>query len=151
MNSEKTVCCKCGTSILAMTASIYHGRCVPCWKHRLSVRVKEAVAGSIYVLGLYLALPITLPAGLIRMAVRRVYRDVRFPYSRHELLKQIFKLYPERRVARRYRKGVIDGYFEPDVLKVWGLPSDPRKLAYFYGRNAGASLRRGKIEISSIP
>lgn len=144
MNSEKRICAKCGASILVSTAKANQGRCAPCWKRRASVRAKECIHGNLRVVGFIIALPfIGIWTGL-----GYLYRYAIFPYSRAGLLSQILEIYPDLQVARLYRVGVIDGYFEREKIMMTVYPGS---LTYCRGWEDGSGLRRGKIEISAIP
>lgn len=129
---------------MVSTADANRGRCAPCWKRRFSARLREGFLGFGGLLGLIIALPFLG----IWTGIRRVYRNAKFPYSRTELLDQILRVHSDPRVARLYRVGVVDGYFEPVDVMLTGIPAN---LPYCRGREDGSGIRRGDIEPSAVP
>ena len=144
MTEPRTQCRKCGTSILAVTAGRFDGRCAPCWSRRPSRRILVGLGNAVAGILEFIALPFIMAweyAAIVR-------RRRRFPFPLGALRKQVEAVYQDRRDVRIYLSGLIRGYFEPGIFM---LPANPRDMARHYGFQDGVALGKGRIAVAELP
>lgn len=139
-------CRNCKAMILEITARTHSGRCGTCsrtrgWRNRWNqIKLFPASVGSLFLMLL------RFPFILAYILCRRWIRHHRFPYDRAALKAATSTVHPPA-ISKSYYNGVIEGYWECAPV-FCGFTQD---LSFHHGCDDGGRLRRGEIEISSIP
>ncbi|WP_211325592.1 hypothetical protein [Roseimicrobium gellanilyticum] len=134
--------------ILEITVATYHGTCPACARTKGAANRLKQFWDYLCACWMVGWMCLMLPFLLTFLGIRRVWRWQRFPFNKRAMLQGIQHYYPDRKEARNYLNGVIDGYWdcEPEypTLGRPGMPHD-------FGMIAGGRLRRGEISPSEIP
>jgi hypothetical protein len=158
--SERVKCRKCEAMILVVTARRNRGYCGVCARTS-GVRYWLKEVGVVFVMfGVLVAMPFIVLWSVCSDGWRRW----RFPFDRGALLLRIRAVHADRRVARIYLQGVIDGYWDGtgEEKLVRRYPPKPVVAndkgrdhvvnpARIHGLRDGARLRLGEIAVEDIP